>query len=90
MADHDMRMSAHMVMTDLRPRNAADEQRAAQFVETLKKSIAKYRDYKVALADGFRIFMPNLPQPLYHFTNYGYGYQAEFRFNPETAHFASI
>ena len=27
--------------------------------------------------------MPNLPQPLYHFTNYGYGYEAEFHFNPE-------
>jgi hypothetical protein len=83
MADHDMRMSAHMVMTDLRPRNQADGQRAAEIVGTLKKSIAKYRDYKVALADGFRIFMPNLPQPLYHFTNYGYAYQAEYRFNPE-------
>ncbi len=83
MADHDMRMSAHMVMTDLRTRSAADSQRAAQIVETLKKSIAKYQDYKAALGDGFRIFMPNLPQPLYHFTNYGNGYQAEYRFNPE-------
>jgi hypothetical protein len=83
MADHDMRMGAHMFMTDLRPRNAADEQHAAQIVATLKKSIAKYQDYKLALADGYRIFMPNLPQPLYHFTNYGNGYQAEYRFNPE-------
>ena len=83
MDEHDMRMSAHMVMTDLRPRNAADEQRAAQIVETLKKSIAKYQDYKLAVADGYRIFLPNLPQPLYHFTNYGNGYQAEYRFNPE-------
>jgi hypothetical protein len=83
MSDHDMHMSADMFMTDLRPHNASDDQRAAQLVETLRKSIAKYRDFKVALADGFRIFMPNLPQPLYHFTNYGYGYQAEFHFNPE-------
>jgi hypothetical protein len=83
MADHDMKMSAHMFMTDLRPHHADDDQRAAQIVETLRKAIAKYRDYKLALADGFRIFMPSLPQPLYHFTNYGYGYQAEFNFNPE-------
>jgi len=83
MADHDMHMGAHMFMTDLRPPNSADAQRAAQIVEALRKSIPRYRDYKMALADGFRIFMPNLPQPLYHFTNYGYGYEAEFHFNPE-------
>jgi hypothetical protein len=83
MADHDMKMSAHMFMTDLRPHQSADDQRAAQIVDTLRKAIAKYRDYKLALADGFRIFMPSLPQPVYHFTNYGYGYQAEFHFNPE-------
>ncbi|HWF37346.1 MAG TPA: hypothetical protein VG322_02430 [Candidatus Acidoferrales bacterium] len=82
MADHDMKMSPHMFMTDLRPRNAADDQRAAQIVDELRKSIVKYKDYKVALADGFRIFMPNLPQPIYHFTNYGYGYEAEFHFDP--------
>src|ERR1700693_3417760 len=56
MADHDMKMSAHMFMTDLRPHHADDDQRAAQIVETLRKAIAKYRDYKLALADGFRIF----------------------------------
>ena len=83
MADHDMKMSAHMFMTDLRPHQSADDQRAAQIVDTVRKAIAKYRDYKLALADGFRIFMPSLPQPVYHFTNYGYGYQAEFHFNPE-------
>jgi hypothetical protein len=83
MADHDMKMSPHMFMTDLRPHNAADDQRAAQIVGELKKSIVKYKDYKVALADGFRIFLPNLPQPIYHFTNYGYGYEAEFHFDPD-------
>jgi hypothetical protein len=82
MSDHDMKMSPHMFMTDLRPHTSADNQRAAQIVETLRGSIAKYKDYKIALADGFRIFMPNLPQEIYHFTNYGYGYQAEFHFDP--------
>lgn len=82
MADHDMKMSPHMLMTDLRPHSAADDQSAAQIVATLRESIEKYKDYKVALADGFRIFMPRLPQPIYHFTNYGYGYEAEFHFDP--------
>ena len=83
MADHDMKMSPHMFMTDLRPHNASDDQRAMQIVDALRKSIEKYKDYKVALADGFRIFLPNLPQPLYHFTNYGFGYEAEFNFDAE-------
>jgi hypothetical protein len=82
MSGHDMHMNAHMFMTDLRPHNAADDRRAAQIVETLRGSIAQYRGYKAALADGFKIFLPNLPQPLYHFTNYGYGYMAEFHFDP--------
>ncbi len=82
MSSHDMNMGPHMFLTALQPRNAADEQRAARIVVTLRESIAKYKDYNVALADGFRIFLPNLPQPLYHFTNYGYGYEAEFNFNP--------
>ena len=90
MADHDVKMSPHMFMTDLRPHNAADDQRAAQIVEQLRKSIVKYKDYKVALADGFRIFLPNLPQPIYHFTNYGYGYEAEFHFDAEKPDFAAL
>ncbi len=82
MSGPDMNIGAHMFMTDLRPPRAGDDRRATETVDILRKSIAKYRDYKVALADGFRIFMPDLPQPLYHFTNYGYGYMAEFKFDP--------
>jgi hypothetical protein len=43
----------------------------------------KYTDYKVALADGFKIFMPNVPQKQYHFTNYRYGFEASRHFNPD-------
>ena len=82
MSGHNMNMGPHMFMTSLRPPNTSDTQRAARIADTLRQAIAKYHDYKVALADGFRIFMPNLPQAMYHFTNYGYGYEAEFNFNP--------
>ncbi len=78
--DHDM--SAHMYMTTLRPANAADDKRAAEIVAELRPAIEKYKDYHVALADGFRIFLPNIPQPQYHFTNYTYGFEASFEFNP--------
>jgi hypothetical protein len=83
MSDHDMAMSAHMFMTDLRPENAADDKRAAEIVSELRPAIAKYKDYKVALAEGFQIFLPNIPQPHYHFTNYSYAFEAQFAFNPE-------
>jgi hypothetical protein len=78
-----MEMSAHMYMTALRPENPADDARAAEIVATMRKAIEKYKDYKVALADGFEIFHAEVPQPHYHFTNYRYGYEAAFTFNPE-------
>jgi hypothetical protein len=81
MSDHDMDMSAHMYMTALRPANPADEKRAEEIVAQLRPAIEKYKDYRVALADGFKIFMPDVPQPHYHFTNYTYGFEAAFEFN---------
>ncbi|MGC1965044.1 MAG: hypothetical protein WA673_01210 [Candidatus Acidiferrales bacterium] len=82
MSDHDMDMGAHMFMTDLRPTNAADEKRAAEVLVELRPAIEKYKDYRVALGDGFRIFLPNVPQKIYHFTNYAYAMEAGFEFNP--------
>jgi hypothetical protein len=83
MSGHHMDMGAHMFMTDLRAENPADDERAAQIVEALRPAIAKYKDYKVALADGFQIFMPNIAQEHYHFTNYAYAFKAAFSFNPQ-------
>jgi len=84
MSDHDMdeSMSAHMYMTALRPANPADEKRAEEILAQLRPAIEKYKDYRVALAEGFQIFMPNIPQPHYHFTNYAYAFEAAYEFNP--------
>jgi hypothetical protein len=83
MSGHHMDMGAHMFMTELRAENPTDDKRAEQIVETLRPAIAKYKDYKVALADGFKIFGPNVPQEHYHFTNYTYAFEASFGFNAE-------
>jgi len=83
MSGHHMDMGAHMYMTALRPANPADEQRTAQILATLRPAIEKYKDYRVALADGFQIFHPEVPQEHYHFTNYRYAFEAALRFNPE-------
>ena len=79
---HHHQMGPHMYMTALRPAKPEDWDKADQIVTQLRESIVKYKDYHVALGEGFRIFMPNLPQSEYHFTNYYYGYLESFSFDP--------
>jgi len=82
MSSPHMNMGPHMYMTALRPANTADEARAAQIVATLRPAIEKYKDYRVALDDGFKIFLPNIPQDIYHFTSYANALKAQFVFDP--------
>ncbi len=70
MGGHMRMMEDHMRMTDLRPSTPQDEARARDILETLRSSITRYRDYRVALAKGMRIFLPSIPQDVYHFTDY--------------------
>jgi hypothetical protein len=72
----------HMTMTAMRPQSSEDVQRANEIVAQLRAGIEKYRDYHVALVDGFKIFLPNLPQPEYHFTSYRNGFLEAFTFDP--------
>jgi len=79
---HHHQMGPHMYMTAARPASPQDWAKADAIVEQLRPAIEKYKDYHVALADGFRIFMPNLPQSEYHFTNYENGFLETFTFDP--------
>ena len=83
MSSHHLESSAHMKMTPVRAMRPGDQQRADQILASAREAAEKYRDYKVALADGFQIFLPNIPQKMYHFTNYRYGFEATFAMNPE-------
>jgi hypothetical protein len=83
MEGRHMDMGPHMKMTALRDSKPGDAERAAQVAEAARKVADKYTDYKTALAEGFQIFLPNLPQKQYHFTNYRYGFEAAFHFNPD-------
>lgn len=83
MSSHHMAMGPHMKMTALRPPQAGDEHRARQIVNEARMSMSKYQDYHAALNDGFRIFLPNVRQKQYHFTNYMNGFDAAFEFDPE-------
>ena len=74
-------MAAHMHMTELRQTSAGDSAKAKQVVEQARPALEKYRDYKVALDEGFKIFLPNVPQKMYHFTNYQNAIGEAFRFD---------
>jgi hypothetical protein len=83
MEGHHMDMGPHMKMTELRDPQPGDQQRANEIIAAARKTAEKYRDYHAALADGYKIFLPKLPQKQYHFTNNWYAFQAAFHFNPE-------
>src|ERR1700747_3655280 len=75
-------MAGHMYITVLRPIKPGDQQRADAIVAAAKIAMAPYQDYHKALADGYEIFLPNVPQPQYHFTKYEYGLEARSQFDP--------
>jgi hypothetical protein len=72
----------HLKMTAHRTATAADTARAARIVASLRGAIGKYRDYHIALDEGYRIFLPDVPQKIYHFTNYSRAIQAAMSFDP--------
>jgi len=74
--------SPHLHMTEMRAQNSADLERANLIILQLRAGIEKYKDYHVALNVGYRIFLPNVSQPEYHFTSYKNGFMAAMRFEP--------
>ena len=73
--------SLHMHMTAMRAKTPEDTARANEVVTQLRASLEKYKDYHVALNEGYKIFLPNIPQPEYHFTNYYNGFLEAFSFD---------
>jgi hypothetical protein len=74
--------NTHMFMTSPRKQTPEDLQRANEIVQQLRGGIEKYKDYHVARNEGFRIFLPSIPQPEYHFTSYQNGFLEAFSFDP--------
>jgi len=83
MDSHHLDMGPHMKMTDMRAVRPGDQQRADDVLRGARAAAEHYRDYHDALRDGFRIFLPDVPQKMYHFTNYTNGFEAAFHLNPE-------
>jgi hypothetical protein len=65
-----MGMGAHMVMTASRPQTPQDIERAHVVMDTLRRALVRFHDSRVALSEGYQIFLPTVPQEVYHFTDY--------------------
>ena len=81
MSGHHLHPDAHMKMTERRPMRAGDRERADALVAELRRVLEPYKDYRRAIADGYNPFLPNLDLPMYHFTNWRYGFKAAFTFD---------
>jgi hypothetical protein len=75
-------MAGHMDMTALRPMQPGDKQRAAAIVAAARKAAEPYKDYHKALEDGYSIFLPEIKQNVYHFTNNGHAFRNTMDFDP--------
>jgi hypothetical protein len=74
----------HLVMSPMRRATREDSARAREIANQLKVALAKYADTAAAVADGYKMFAPNLKkQRVYHFTHYGHAFMEGFRFDPE-------
>jgi len=85
MAHHDHHhgaMALHMKWTALRTETQEDHARADALLATLRANIDKYKDYRVALDEGYKPFHAELPMDEYHFTNYAHAFRAGFQFDP--------
>ena len=69
-------MGPHMKLTSLRTATSEDRKRAEAIVQSARQVMERYADYREAMADGYRIFLPKMPQKMYHFTNYRYAAEA--------------
>jgi len=76
-------MAPHLMTPPSRRATAADSARAYKIVASLRSSISKYRDIRVAQAEGFKMFAPHIKnQRTYHFTKGSWAWRNKFTFNP--------
>ena len=80
--EHDAMAQRHLLLSTTREATSAASARAAQLLAAIRRDLAKYRDVAAARADGYEQFLPNVPQPIYHFTNWLSGFSEAFGFDP--------
>ena len=82
-ADEGMaHMAGHMYMTALRPSKPGDQRRRMRYSLRLARRWLRIRTTARRTPTDIQIFLPNIPQSQYHFTNYLYALEARTRFDP--------
>jgi hypothetical protein len=82
MIPHQQHTGPHMRWTGLRPANPNEAQRADQIVHTLRDALSKYKDYRVAMSDGYVPVHPERKPRHYHFANKQRRFMARLHFDP--------
>lgn len=82
MFDAGMDSDPHVYTTVLRSSTPGDAQRAEEILDILRRSMTKYKDYRVAVADGYQPFMLKTEQRLYWFISDRNAYASAYEFNP--------
>lgn len=72
----------HLELSPVRRATAADSAKAREIATQLRAALAKYADTASAVADGYRMFAPQIKtQRIYHFTNYRNALLQAFQFD---------
>lgn len=79
---HEDADNRHLKLSAYRPATRADSARGATLVADIRRQLGRYRSVAAAREDGYEQFLPNVPLPVYHFTKWGHGLEAAFRFDP--------
>ncbi|MGH7498747.1 MAG: hypothetical protein ACREL3_07845 [Gemmatimonadales bacterium] len=82
MHGHNPNAALHLEMTPGRAATAADSARADSIISALRPALEPYRDVGRAIADGYRVFLPQVPQQVYHFTSWRRSILSAFHFDP--------
>lgn len=69
---------------------SGDRDRAGRILDQTRRVIARYKDHRRAVEDGYKPFLAQLRLPEYHFTNYWYGFKANFALRRRAAHVAAV
>ena len=74
----------HLEMSPARRATSQDSARAREVAKELRAALAKYADTSAAVADGYKMFAPQMKQQrVYHFTNYRNAFMEAFRFDAD-------
>lgn len=72
----------HLRLTAVRPPAPGDSARAAAVLATMRSDLARYRDIRVAQADGFRQYIPGGSDAIQHYTKLRWAFKARTQLDP--------